>query len=371
MARPRVKAEIAAQLVRKRILHGDHVLNGMSSERTLAEDFGISRETLRSALRLLEKDGILVRQPNGRLSVAPDHKLAEPKHMIGFLKYSNQSHDHQLWTEAVRTAMEGQNFTLRTVTFEHYGDASISAALSGFDGVFFLPPAEDIPEWLISKMRQSNCKVVVLDQDASAAGFPSVVMFPSQTERKLLEHLVSLGHRRIDCLNTQARDPIIEARIETWRTFIGENKLEGKLHSLTEFRPLNSSYQLVKNRLLEGKRLGAALLCTTVPAAIGAMRAFYESGIKVGRDVSICAVNDEGLGPYLIPSLTCLQTPTRAGYLEKAVKWMIEGDWDGPLLVQPDDVPMFLGDSVGPAPAQGNYVILPPSVSVRSKGSRK
>ena len=350
MARPSVKAETAAQIIRKRILHGDHALTGIPSERLLAAEFGISRETLRKALRILNKEGLLLRQPNGRLDVTCDEPNSGQKHIVGFVTHSNPSHDHQLWAEAVRGAMEGQNCILRTLTFEHYGDASIAAAIDGFGGIFFLPPASEIPTWLSSKMKNSSCKVVVLDQDATDAGLPSVVMFPPLTERKLLEHLVQLGHRRIDCVNTQACDRIIEGRIEAWRSFITENKLVGQLHSLTEFNPINSAYQLIKHRLMEGKPIGSALVCTTGPAALGAMRAFYDAGIKVGRDVSVCAVNDEGLGAYLIPSLTCLQSPPRAPFLDRAIHWMLHGEWTGPLLVQPDDVPMFVGDSTGPAP---------------------
>jgi hypothetical protein len=324
----------------------------------MAREFGISRETLRGALRLLESEGVLVRQANGRLAVAPDRMMEAKKPIIGFVKHSNPSNDHQLWWEGVLGALEGRNCILRTVTFVHYGDAAIATALSGFDGFFFLPPAEDIPAWLSSKMRQASCKVVVLDQDATAAGLRSVVMFPPQAERKLLEHLVNLGHRRIDCLNTQARDRIIEGRIETWKAFLSENNLTGQLHSLTEFSPLNSSYQLVKNRLREGRSLGAAIICTTGPAALGASRAFFEEGLRVGRDVSVCAINDEGLGPFLTPSLTCLQAEARAGYLQNTVQWMCGEEWVGPLLVQPNDVPMFVGESTGPAPAATNVVTL-------------
>lgn len=357
MPKIRVKAETAAQLVRKRIFYGDHALTGIPSERTMAKEFGISRETLRGALRLLEADGVLVRQTNGRLTVAQQWQRSDKKPIIGFVKHSNPSHDHELWREGVCGALEGRNCILRTVTFEHYGDAAIAGALSGFDGVFFLPPAEDIPAWLASKMRQADTRVVVVDQDATAAGLRSVVMFPPQAERKLLEHLVQLGHVRIDCLNTQARDPIIEGRIETWRAFLSENNLVGQLHSLTEFNPLNSSYQLVKNRLREGRSIAAALICTTGPAALGAVRAFYEERVSVGREVSVCAVNDEGLGPFLTPSLTCLQAVARAGYLQNAVEWMCGGEWLGPLLVQPNDVPMFVGESTGPAPADTNVII--------------
>ena len=366
MAKPRIKAETASQLIRKRILHGDHVLTGIPGERSLAQEFGISRETLRRGLKTLEDEGLLMRQPNGRLVVAADQHPAGRRRVLGFVKHSNPSHDHQLWSEAVHGALEGLNCTLRTVTFEHYGDSSIAAGISGFDGIFFLPPAAEIPAWLSSKMRDAECRVVVLDQDATAAKLPSVVMFPPQSERKLLDHLVELGHSRIDCLNTQAIDRVIQARIDTWSGFIADKGLAGQLYSLTEFRPMTSAYQLVANRLNEEKTFASALVCTTGPAAVGAMRAFYDAGFKLGRDISVCAVNDEGLGPYLIPSLTCLQTPPRSRYLAMAVRWMLGEDWEGPLLIQPEDVPMFVGSSTGPALSAGGALVFSPGTERRA-----
>jgi len=351
MARPDSKTQAAAQMIRKRILHGDHALHGIPAERPLAEELGISRQTVRRSLSLLEKEGVLTRHENGRLDVATNHASGTRRPIIGFARDSYPSHDNELWTEGVYAAVEGRNVTVRSMTFEHYGAPQVTAALSGFDALFFLPPAGQIPKWLTDRMHKSKCRVVVLDQDASAAGLPSLVMFPPQAESNLMEHLTELGHRRIDCLNTQARDLIIEGRIASWQNFLKERGLSGSLFSLTEFHPLESAYQLVRNKLRAGAAFGPALLCTTALAALGAMRACHEAGLKIGRDISICTVNDEGLGPYLIPSLTCLRSPLRAVYLRKALDWMLSNrEWQGSLVLQPDHVPRFVGESTGPVP---------------------
>ena len=363
MAKPTTKTEITAQLLRNRIMNGDHTINGISGERVLAAEFGIGRVTLRRAIRILEEEGVLVRQSNGRLAVASNERGPEQKRIIGFVhpNHSDPGHEYRLWSEAVRVAVESRNCTFRTITFNHFSDSSIASAIDGLSGMFFDPLGNEIPEWLSSKMRNSNCKVVVLCHDATSVGLPSLVMFPLNAERKLLSHLVQLGHQRIDCLNTQARDGIIDARIEGWRSFIAEKRLAGQLHSLTEFRPINSAYQLVKNRLVEGKPIASALVCTTGPAALGAMKAFRDAGVEVGKDVSVCAINDEGLGPYLNPTLTCLQSLPRAPLLDMALRWMLDGEWTGPKLLQPEDVPMFLGESTGPAPAGPGQLVLQPT----------
>jgi LacI family transcriptional regulator len=124
------------------------------------------------------------------------------------------------------------------------------------------------------------------------------------------------------------------------------------LRSLTGRKPIESAYQTIREALEEGRPVGSALFCTTGPAAIGAMRALHESQLEIGSDVSVCAVNSEGLGKFLLKSLTALEAPPRSLYLRKVSEWMLgDGDWEGPLLIQPDDVPLFAGESTGPAPA--------------------
>jgi len=345
------KVALAAQMIEKRIAHADHVLAGIPGERQLAEELNMSRTTVRTAVQQLVNCGTLIRHENGRLEVA-EPEGAPKKRIIGFATAAMTSGDIDLWRDGVRAALEGQAVTLRPVAYAHWADPSLQEVLSRFDGLFFVAPAEKLPSWLTAKMVSTPCRVVVLDQDESAAGLPSVTLFPPSAERKLFEHLRLLGHRRIDCLNTQAEDRVIAGRIAAWRRYLEEYGLAGELRSRTVQRPLESAYQLIRDALSEGRPVASALFCTTGPAAIGGMRALSEAGLRIGVDVSVCAVNGEGIGRYLLRSLTELESPPRALYLRRAVEWMLgEGAWKGDLLIQPDDVPLFEGESTGPAPA--------------------
>lgn len=346
------KANAAAQLLLKRIAHSDHDSNGIPSERELAASFGVSRTTLRLATKLLLDKGVLIRMENGRLAVAASHRSQVANRSIAFLSPSVVSLDIELWRQGVQAALEGYPLTFRSNSYAHWADPCISDALRTCDGIFLLRSIEPIPDLVMSHIRQSRCRVVVLDQDETAGGLPSVVLFPPAEEIRLLEHLANLGHRRIDCINTQSSDAVILDRIDTWRQFIEKTGLSGQLRSQPIFEPVEGAYRLIHDLLREGRPLGTAQFCTTGPAAIGAMRALHEAKLEIGRDVSVCAVNDEGLGRYLLKSLTALESPSRALYLRRCVDWMFsDGPWEGPLLVQPKEVHLFIGESTGPAPA--------------------
>ena len=101
---------------------------------------------------------------------------------------------------------------------------------------------------------------------------------------------------------------------------------------------------------LAGAFDSTALVCITLPAAMGAMRALYERGLKPGKDMSLCSANDEGLAAFLCPSLTAVQMPDPLPYLTLSMEWMGGKDHVGPLLSRPDEASLFIGESTGPAP---------------------
>ena len=58
-----------------------------------------------------------------------------------------------------------------------------------------------------------------------------------------------------------------------------------------------------------------ALVCTTTPIAIGAMGAVHNVHIRIGDELSVCSVNDEGRGRFTYPSLTSTLIPDPLAYL--------------------------------------------------------
>jgi hypothetical protein len=73
-------------------------------------------------------------------------------------------------------------------------------------------------------------KVVILDGDFTSDGLPSIRLFSDTCIVRVLEHLWKLGHRHIDCLNTQNRNPEIDRRIGIWRQWLDRKKCNGSLH---------------------------------------------------------------------------------------------------------------------------------------------
>src|SRR3954464_16092034 len=73
MAR-RPKFQHVMSVIERRIRQGDYVLNPIPGERKIAEEAGVSHMTARKAVRGLLDRKVLVRRPNGLLSVSPGYK---------------------------------------------------------------------------------------------------------------------------------------------------------------------------------------------------------------------------------------------------------------------------------------------------------
>ena len=353
------KVQTCLQVLQKRIADGDLFLKGqMPSERRLTDELGVSRTTIRKALKILLDQGTLVREGRRKARI-PDSKLAQARvPTIAFLVPAVFSSDHGLWWDGVVTALEGVDVVLRPITYRHFTDPTVHEAISTFDALFFIPPSQKIPRWLADKMRDAPCRIAVLDQDETVEGFVSVKLFPPASEVKLLEYLHTMGHRQIDCLNTQAEDAVIQERMAAWQGFLETKGAQGVLRSQPTDKPLSGAYDYVAKLLRDGRLLATALFCTTGPCAVGAMRALKDAELDVGTDVSVCAVNDEGIGRYLLKSLTALESLPRSYFLRRVTDWMISGGrWKGPLLVQPEDVPLFKGETVGHAPKDGGGTV--------------
>src|SRR5690606_37999957 len=185
------------------------------------------------------------------------------------------------------------------------------------------------------------------------AGIPSIDLFPPVFIQRLLDALEEMGHRSVDCFNIQTIDPAIQQRIDQWNLWRAVHRMTGQLlgASIKPYEiPLAQAYEQAGQLLDAGRFTASAVLCTTAPAAIGLIRAMRDRKIQVGRDVSVCVVNDEGLCRYMSPSVTGIEMPDPAAYLTVCLEWMQRSGegWIGSLLLQPTQVPLFFGESTGP-----------------------
>lgn len=340
-------------VIKRRIREGDYLLTRFPGERKIAEETGVSYMTARRAVTHLLDEKVLVRGPSGALEIHPSYaKRAKPAQVVLLYPAYASAYLTQL-RGLVSDYAQRQDVALRPAQYVHWDETTVLEAAEQARAAFIIPYGPQMPHRLVAPFR--NNKVVILDGDFTADGLPSIRLFRDECVEQVFEHLYRLGHRRIDCLNTQNRNSEIDRRIAIWRNWRKRRGLPGTLWD--DPAPYYTDPTEIARRcmrgLLAGKAdLGSALVATTCPAAIGSMRACWEHGLQVGRDLSICSVNIEPPAEYFCPSITGLSTPDLKDVLEQCFQWFFSRQaWRGPLLVEPQTSELFRGESTGkPAP---------------------
>jgi DNA-binding LacI/PurR family transcriptional regulator len=358
MATPRSRYGQIVSILTERLRTGVYSIGEFPGERKLASELGVSYMTARRAVQQLVTAGVLPRRPAGRSKWVSAKLQRSARLTIGYVAPAF-SRGNELWFYRLHKLVERAGGLLYSVPYVNSHDVAITDALDGtFDGLFMALPA-NLPALLVDRIVRDARRVVMLfGNDLSDLGVPWVNGDKPESIRHVIEHLHQLGHRRVDCLNTQPVNETIQQRMDQWRLSLDALGMTGTLHD-RPVEPFSDPDRAARDVLAaalgdDGRRFKAtALFCTTAAIARGAYRALYEKRLRIGVDVSVCSCEREEEAELFTPSLTTLATPLPDALLRKGIDWIVTGgdNWKGPLRIIPHDVPLWVGESTGPAPA--------------------
>lgn len=335
-----------AKVLERRLAGEAYALKKFPTEMELAEEFQISRNTVRKVLDLLIERKVLKKSPHKSVEVVTSTTSLS----FAFLApavYSEMFERLRFFVEH-----EAQKFgaRLKVVDYTDWEDPVVAETLKAFDGVFVIPLSEALPKAVQKLLMTSEIPVVAFEQNLSGLGIPSIISTPDIFVQHILDYLESLGHKNIHCVNTQNSDAVIQARIQQWELWKLVHGTKGQLiHEPVERygQPLITAHRRMVDFLKTNPSQGTALLCLTEPCAIGALRACWDCGLVVGKDISL-ATFDSGLSKFMVPALACVDMPDLSAYVGLCLKWMQANNktWSGPLLLQPMVAKIFAGESV-------------------------
>jgi DNA-binding LacI/PurR family transcriptional regulator len=353
----RAKYTDIVKALEARLSGGDYALSTLPSERRIAEEFGVSHMTARRAVQHLVDRGVLSRV-DGRSRATADPGRAAKQVRICCVFPAFESRYAQ---EAYRTLsgiVAARRGLTRAVMYVHEEDPVIQQAIMGdFTGLFMVPPHRP-SQLLLDHMSRNRQKLVTLWTNYTDLGIPCVEGGPTSGVNKLVRHLADLGHRHVDCLNTQPDDNVVRARIAAWREALQQFGLQGDLYDLP-VEPFGETGLAARDhtrRLIETRRLrSTAMFCVTTGAAIGVCRALYELKIEVGTHYSVCGFGEMMSARLHTPSLTVTEPADMVPYLKMGLDWILSGGkTESPSLIfQPSEARVWIGESTGPMNTPG------------------
>ena len=194
-------------------------------------------------------------------------------------------------------------------------------------------------------------------------GIAGIVIDNDRAAYLALEHLASLGHRRIAFFKGHPGSGDTELRWRAIHQAAASLGLEVRPELCVQLSGQPGEIFTAEEAYDEGHLFGRKLLARGEPfsalfafndiAAIGAMRAFFDAGLRIPEDVSVVGFDDIHGAAYQNPSLTTVRQPLpEMG--EIAARLLLEtlaGKTKGiaRLMIEPQ---LIVRGSTGPVPAQ-------------------
>jgi LacI family transcriptional regulator len=128
--------------------------------------------------------------------------------------------------------------------------------------------------------------------------------------RWAMEHLLGLGHQRIAFLDIGwSGDAIV--RRETYVEMMKQARLDYDRYLLTAVAGMTDGYQATQH-LLDLDPRPTAIFAAEDFLAFGALKAAYDRGVSIPRELSIVGFDDHLYAEYSVPALTTVRQPIHA-----------------------------------------------------------
>jgi DNA-binding LacI/PurR family transcriptional regulator/DNA-binding transcriptional regulator YhcF (GntR family) len=315
ITRPLSLAVQVEQILRKALAEGRWAGCRLPTEIELAEQLGVSRETVRLAAETLQQEGLLVKiRRKGTFTRSPKNPLQlkpiESRH-LGYLQIDYRTNQGQ--EEAANRAISGP---MLQGAIEEAGGAGFQLVVrhtpytqlrEGFSQLYQHTPLRGVifasygEEKLLQRVVGLGLPVLLLDHDLVAPGINIVRDDSFADAREAILYLASLGHRRIAFANWRQAD-LNPWRLRGYRQGLRDAKLPRHRRweiptELTE----SGAHQAVETWLGLSPR-PTALYCFNNTLARFVLEEVLRRGLRVPHDLSIL-----GAGGEEVPGLTCLQ----------------------------------------------------------------
>jgi DNA-binding LacI/PurR family transcriptional regulator len=164
-----------------------------------------------------------------------------------------------------------------------------------------------IEEPLLDRLAAQNIPLVFIDIAPRGKAMSAIRVDYDAGIREAVQHLVSLGHRRIAYIAGPAGLHSAEARKEAFLKALNNFSIKIPASYLFEGDHTLEGGMAAMRRLLQSRRLPTAVMCSNDMTAIGVLHTAAESKLRVPEDISVIGFDDIHIARFMIPPLTTIR----------------------------------------------------------------
>ncbi|MEH2942989.1 LacI family DNA-binding transcriptional regulator [Lachnospiraceae bacterium KK002] len=164
----------------------------------------------------------------------------------------------------------------------------------------------------IQRFREMTSSIIFLDMPVENIAISTITLDFQHAMETGLDYLTALGHTRIGFLGGKeylADGSLFpDVRKTLFTDYCREHGVDCESWILEGSFTIESGYQMM-NRLLDQGNLPGAVIASSDPIAIGALRALTARNIHVPDDISLMGFDDTSLSAFTAPPLTTIHAP--------------------------------------------------------------
>lgn len=227
----------------------------------------------------------------------------------------------------------------------------VDALLSQFrpDGLVLTPPLAD-HDGLLALLRSRGTPYARISPKRRARG-AGATLDERSAARDMMQHLASLGHRRIAHITGHPAHGATGWRLLGYRDGLAQAGLPFDPELLVGGDFSFDSGVHAARRLFALRRRPSAVFAGNDDTAAGVMWAAAEAGLSIPGEISVCGFDDTPLSRQVWPALTTVRQPSREmGHIAtQQLLGAIDGDGGGAMVAVP--FALQLRGSTGAAPS--------------------
>lgn len=233
-----------AQTLQERIMRGEYTAGSwLPAERALAVDFAVDRYTVRKALRRLEEQGLIIREPGKRPWVCPPYgakrhgEANTTMQMIVAIQGQNTTNlNSSAILRGISAALHSKESPYRLLVADTFDpDPAVVATLErraletigqdGVAGAIIVPSGGPETLSLLNSLQANGASLVFVDRLPPNSRCDFVGIDNVASAHEAVQHLLDLGHRRIAHLTTREDLTTIHQREEGFREALREAQI--------------------------------------------------------------------------------------------------------------------------------------------------
>ncbi len=157
------------------------------------------------------------------------------------------------------------------------------------------------------RLSDHNIPIVAVDRSPDGGDDNLVSVDHRDGGRLMAECVLGLGHRRIGIVGAPTHSMPITLRMEGIKAALAAQGLEPVGIALGEDHSFDACFALARGLL--ANQNPTALIGTTDIAAIGAIHAAHERGLKIPKDISVIGFDNLPQSAHIYPTLTSVDQP--------------------------------------------------------------